>query len=127
MKERKLLFSLSKDQGDFRIQAYRGTGNGGQKKNKTFNACRIWCIDKETKEVVAMSQCEEQRSFEQNKKRALEKLLETEKFKVWHKLKVAKKLGLLKDIDEYVDKQMHPENIKIEEQIDGKWTEINDM
>lgn len=119
MSERKLLFSLSKNKGDFRIQAYRGTGNGGQKKNKTFNACRIW-----HDASGAMTQCEEQRSFEQNKKRAFEKLLETEEFKKWHKIETAKKLGLFKDIDEYVNDQMDLKNLKIETQVDGKWIEL---
>jgi protein subunit release factor B len=119
MKERKLLFSLSKDKGDFRVQPYRGTGNGGQKKNKTMSACRIYHDASGT--VV---QSEEERSFFQNRKIAFKRLLNTEKFKQWHKIETAKKLGRFVDIEEYVEDQMRPEHIKVEEKIDGKWIEI---
>jgi protein subunit release factor B len=118
MKERKLLFSLSKDKGDFRVQPYKGTGNGGQKKNKTVSACRIY-----HDASGAVAQSEEERSFFQNRKIAFKRLLNTEKFKQWYKIETAKKLGRFVDIEEYVEDQIQSENIKVEMKVNGKWEE----
>ncbi len=41
MKNKELLFSLSKAKGDFIVQPFKGSGKGGQKRNKTMSACRI--------------------------------------------------------------------------------------
>lgn len=64
---RELLFSFTKK--DFRVDYYKGTGSGGQKKNKTENCCRITHI-----ESGLFSYSEEGRSKEHNKKNAFRKL-----------------------------------------------------
>ena len=38
---RELIMSLSKDKGDFVVTPFKGSGKGGQKRNKTMSACRI--------------------------------------------------------------------------------------
>ncbi|MDR1630073.1 MAG: peptide chain release factor-like protein [Oscillospiraceae bacterium] len=115
-KEKQLLFSLSKANGDFIIQPFKGSGKGGQKRNKTMSCCRI--IHPES---GAVSECQEERSFEQNKKKAFRRLLEKPEFVAWYKMQVVKSLGALADIEEQVEKEM--KNIKVEIQDNGKWVE----
>lgn len=45
-----------------------------------------------------------------NKREAFKKLVETSAFKAWHKMEVARRLGL----EGHIDKMMQPENLKIE-------------
>ena len=111
-----LLFTLSKSKGDFIVQPFKGSGKGGQKRNKTMSACRIIHTASNT-----VSECQEERSFEQNKKKAFERLLEKDSFKSWHKLEIAKSLGRVADIESEVNKAMN--NVKVEICVNGKWVE----
>jgi protein subunit release factor A len=117
---KELLFSLSKAKGDFVVQPFKGSGKGGQKRNKTMSACRI--IHPAS---GAVSECQEERSFEQNKKKAFQRLLEKQKFKTWYKIEVARQLGQSRSIDKEVENAMKPENIKIETIENGKWIQLN--
>jgi protein subunit release factor B len=56
----------------------------------------------------------EQRHQHQNKVIAFKKLVETPKFQAWHKAETARRLGQPRPIDEIIDEQMRPENLKIE-------------
>lgn len=49
-----------------------------------------------------------------NKREAFLKCVESPQFKVWHKAEVARRLGLYKDVDKEVDRQMEEKNLKIE-------------
>ena len=119
MENENLLFSLTKK--DFRIDYYRGTGKGGQKRNKTENCCRITHI-----ESGAVGKSEESRSKEHNKQTAFQRMTETEEFKKWYQLEVAKRLGKIADIENEVQKAMKLENIRIEcKDKDDKWIEIS--
>lgn len=111
-----MILSLSKEKGDFVVKPFKGSGKGGQKRNKTMSACRI--IHPAS---GAVSECQEERSYEQNKKKAFRRLLEKPEFKLWHKLQVAKKLGLLADIEDDVEKAMAEKNLKIEVMENGHW------
>lgn len=117
MNELSLLFSLSKSKGDFVVQPFKGSGKGGQKRNKTMSACRIIHPDS-----GAVAECQEERSFEQNKKKAFIRLINSCQFKQWHKIQINKKLGILAAIDEKVESEM--KNIKVEVMKDGKWVEL---
>ena len=117
--DKQLLFSLSKAKGDFIVQPFKGSGKGGQKRNKTMSACRIIHPASGT-----VSECQEERSFDQNKKKAFERLVEKDSFKKWHKFETAKALGLMANVEDELDKAMMPENIKIECVQDGKWAEM---
>lgn len=117
---KELIFSLSKDNGDFIVQPFKGSGNGGQKRNKTMSACRIIHKDSNT-----ISECQEERSFEQNKKKAFKRLLEKESFVVWFKLEKLKRLGYLADIENQVQKDMADKNLKVEIKINGRWVELD--
>ena len=83
---KKLLFSLTVK--DFDFQYYRGSGKGGQKINKTSNCCR--CIHPES---GAVATSREGRSQSHNKQQAFIKCVNTDKFKKWHRLEVARRTG----------------------------------
>ena len=105
-----LLFSITKK--DLKIETMRGSGKGGQHRNKTDSAVRITHI-----QSGAVGYSEDQRSQLQNKKTAFERLVRTKEFKVWHKKRVFEIMGKLKtpeQIERDVDKMLRPENLKIE-------------
>jgi len=104
---KKLLFSVTKK--DFRIDTFRAGGKGGQKQNKTSSGVRITHL-----ESGAVGESREERSQLQNKKRALRRLAESDKFKLWLKLKAAEVTGITASIEAKVDEAMRPENLIIE-------------
>ena len=112
---KKLLFSITKK--DFEIQTFCSGGKGGQHQNKTESGVRL--IHRVS---GAVGECRNFRSQYQNKKEALYRLVDSEKFKKWHKTEVSRKQGLLVDLETWVEKQLKPENIKIEvKDENGKW------
>lgn len=113
-----LLFSLSKAKGDFIVQPFKGSGKGGQKRNKTMSCCRI--IHPAS---GAVAECQEERSFYQNRKKAFKKLVDSDTFLCWHKLKCAQAMGQIANIEEEINREMR--NIKVESLIDGKWVETD--
>ena len=115
-KDRQLLFSLTKK--DFEFQYYKGSGAGGQNRNKVETGVRI--IHKDS--GARAEYCRE-RSREQNKKHAFLNLLKTDKFTKWHRIKCAQAMGNMKTLEEIVEEQLSPENIKIEyyDEEEKKW------
>lgn len=112
MKE--LLFSLTAK--DFKVETFKGSGPGGQHRNKTETAVRIT-----HPESGAVGSAQDSRSQAQNKQSAFKKLVESDKFKKWHKLECARRLGTFVDIEQQVEKEMRSENLKVEVSKDGKW------
>ena len=117
MEDRKPLFSLSKAKGDFIVQPFKGSGKGGQKRNKTMSCCRIT-----HPASGAVAECQDERSYEQNKKRAFERLVKKPEFLNWHRIESARRMGLIANIEEVVERELV--NIKIEAVVDGEWVEI---
>jgi protein subunit release factor B len=105
--KKELLFSVTKD--DFDIQTFRSGGKGGQHQNKTESGVRI--IHRAS---GAIGESRSERSQHQNKKLAFKHLLETKKWKIWHKLECAARLQGIVDIQRKVDEMMKEENLKIE-------------
>ena len=103
----KLLFSLTKK--DFVIQTFCTGGNGGQHRNAKQNGVRI--IHPAS---GARAEHRDGRDQPKNKEAAFRKLIETPTFKAWHKMEVARRLGILKKVEESVEEAMNPYNLKIE-------------
>lgn len=114
---KKLLFSVTKD--DCRWDYFRGSGKGGQKRNKTESAVR--CTHEPS---GAVGQADDTRSQHQNKRLAFARMGHSNRFQKWARIEAARVTGKLKQIEEWVDREMRM-NIKVEKQEDGKWVEWN--
>jgi len=111
---KELLFSLTKK--DFELEFYRGSGAGGQNRNKVSTCCRIY-----HRASGAVAEACEERTQGQNKKIAFTRLLETPAFKSWHKAEVSARLQGYQNAVAMVDHMMRPENLKIEVFTEDGW------
>jgi protein subunit release factor B len=111
VKQKKLLFSLTKK--DFRIDTFRSGGSGGQHQNTTDSGVRITHI-----ESGAVGECRNYREQHRNKSEAFKRLVNSEKFKKWHRIKTAYAMqGIMdfeREIERQVDASMKEENLKVE-------------
>jgi protein subunit release factor B len=112
---REILFSITKD--DFEIETFRSGGKGGQYQNTTDSGVRI-----KHKESGAVGESRTERSQFQNKKLALQRLVASKEFQIWHKRKSFELLGkikteeqLKKEVEEIIKRDLQNGNIKIEQ------------
>jgi len=120
---KELVFSLSKEKGDFRIETFRSGGKGGQHQNTTDSGVRIIHV-----KTGITGESRTERSQKQNIKLAFERLTSKKEFKNWLRIEVARKSGTMKtekQILQDVENSMDKKFIKTEVQIDGKWVEVN--
>lgn len=113
---REVLFSVTAK--DCRWDYYRGSGAGGQHRNKTDSAVRCTHI-----ESGAVGRCEDTRHQHKNKTIAFGRMAATKEFKAWHKIETSRQMGNYVDLDKKVDKQMR--NVKVEIQKKGRWVDEN--
>lgn len=118
MNDKKLLFSITASDCEFKYT--KGSGAGGQKRNKTSNA--VHCIHKPS---GAHGYSEASRSQRANKEDAFEKMAKTKEFKNWHKVEVSRRTGELQKIEDYVEREM--KKVKIEVRENNKWVNENDI
>jgi len=116
--EKELLFSVTAKDCDWNY--YRGSGKGGQKKNKTSNCAR--CTHRVSE---AVGKSEKGRSKEHNRREAFLRMIETDKFKTWHRIEVARRLGDLEKIEKKVNQEMKKIKIEVKSE-DNKWIEWTD-
>lgn len=95
MSKREKMFSVTA--ADCRFIAKRGSGKGGQKRNKTSNA--IQCFHDPS---GAMGESEDGREQSLNKRLAFERMAKSPEFQSWLKLKIEAGLGHV-DITEQTD------------------------
>lgn len=107
MKEKKLLFSLTKK--DFVVQTFCTGGPGGQHKNAKQNGVRIIhpASGARAEHRDGRDQC-------RNRSAAFTKLMNNETFKNWHKAEVARRTGLGIYIERRVDEAMLDHNLRVE-------------
>jgi len=116
---RRLLFSVTKK--DFDIDTFRSGGHGGQNQNKIESGVRITHRDS-----GAVGECRETPDQHKNKKTAFRRLVETSKFKAWHRIRCSELLAG-KTLEQLVDEDMDPQNIKTEVQDEqGRWVPIDE-
>lgn len=116
MSKKELLFSITAN--DCKFTPYKGSGAGGQKRNKTSSAIRC-----EHLASGAIGECEEHREQTLNKKEAFKRMYNTEKFQKWLELEIKIRSGELAIIEAKVDKIM--KNVKVEIKEDGKWVDAS--
>ncbi len=102
-----LMFSITKK--DFDISFFSGSGAGGQHRNKHQN-----CVRMRHPESGASSTGQDGKSRDQNIKKAFSRLVNSETFQKWLKMKIAQEAVDFVSIDERVQKAMLPENLRIE-------------
>ena len=110
-----LLFSVTRADCEWTYE--RGTGPGGQKRNKTSSKVR--CFHPPS---GAVGISDETRSQHQNKAIAFRAMAESEPFRNWHRLEALRKAGTLLLVEEAVDREMR-RPIRVEYRVDGRWTE----
>lgn len=113
MSKKDLLFSVTAS--DCRWDYYRGSGAGGQHRNKTDSAVRCTHI-----KSGAVGQAEDTRSQHTNKQLAFKRMGETKKFQAWARMEAMRVTGKLREIEEKVDFDMK-HRIKVDVRQDGKW------
>ena len=116
-KKRELLFSVTKDDCDWSYT--KGTGAGGQARNKTSSA--VHCRHRAS---GAKGYSESSRSQLDNRRDAFVKMCNTDEFKRWHKLETLRRTGMMDQIDRRVAEELT--KTKIEIRIDGRWTEVEE-
>lgn len=110
---RTLLFSVTMK--DIEQQTFHAGGPGGQNQNKRNTGIRL--IHRAS---GAVAECREERSQLQNKKRALQKLKDHPKFKIWVAQESWIRQGL-KTPEQLVEEDMVPGNLRVEVRKNGKW------
>lgn len=115
-KNKKLLFSITAK--DCEWSYARGSGNGGQARNKSNNA--VHCVHRPS---GAHGYSEASRSQGDNKQEAFQKMYESPEFQRWVNIEFMKRTGEMAEIDREVEKQLT--KVKTEIKIDGKWAEVS--
>src|SRR5208282_5394002 len=113
---RELVFSVTAADCDWSYT--RGTGNGGQKKNKTNSA--VHCTHRAS---GAHGYAEDNRSQHQNRTLAFARMCGTKQFHDWHKIEVSRRTGQEEIINKNVEREM--KKIRIDVKEDGLWKSID--
>jgi len=116
MTDKQLLFSVTAN--DCEWSYTRGTGNGGQKKNKTSSA--VHCSHRAS---GAHGYSEASRSQLDNRRDAFRKMTESPEFQRWLNIETMLRNGMMAEIERRVEEDLR--KVKTEIRIDGRWTEVS--
>lgn len=114
---KELLFSITAN--DCEWSYTRGTGKGGQKKNKTSSA--VHCMHRPS---GAHGYSEASRSQRDNKEDAFRKMADTKEFKDWMRLEIARRTGQLLEIEDAVNREMNRVTVEVKDE-EGRWTKVD--
>ena len=105
---------------DCRVETFRAGGPGGQNQNKRDTGVRITHLAS-----GAVGESREERSQLQNKRKAMKRMAETDKFRSWVRMQG----GVQAKIEAEVDRLMQDRYIRTGVKDNGKWTvaEPNDL
>jgi protein subunit release factor B len=109
------LFSITA--ADFDWAYTRGTGKGGQKRNKTSSA--VHCSHRPS---GAHGYAEDSRSQHDNRQLAFERCTSSTVFKTWLHLETLRRAGTMAQIDATVEQELR--RVKVEIKRDGRWVEV---
>ena len=99
MKERELLFSVTAK--DCEWQFCRGSGKGGQNRNKRDTA--VTCIHKSSGAIG--KSCDERGQL-QNRRLAFQRMAESKKFQLWARVQAYKQITDTRAIEQKIDKEL---------------------
>ncbi len=116
MKE--LLFRITKK--DLNITFFSGHGAGGQNRNRHMN-----CVRLNHKASGTMVTGQSNKAKKMNIQEALNNLVKSPKFKIWHARRTKECLDKT-TVEETVEKMIEPHNLKVEKLEDEKWCEYID-
>ena len=109
--KKEILFSITKK--DFDIKPFSGKGGGGQHRNKHQN-----CIRMKHRDSGAMAVGQSHRSKEQNTREAFLRIVNSDKFKKWHKIECARRNldreEFERQLNREVDEMMQERYLKVE-------------
>lgn len=111
---RKLVFSVTVK--DCEWSYTRGTGNGGQKKNKTNSA--VHCMHRVS---GAHGFAQDHREQRRNRELAFARMCQDPKFKMWQKLEFSRRVGTEAAIEETVSREM--KKIRVDVKQNGRWVD----
>ena len=97
---------------DCRVETFRAGGPGGQNQNKRDTGVRITHLAS-----GAVGESREERSQLQNKRKAMKRMAETDKFRSWVRMQG----GVQAKIEAEVDRLMQDRYIRTEVKDNGKW------
>lgn len=116
---RELLLQVTK--ADFDETHIRGSGNGGQHRNKTSSGVRLV-----HRASGAVGEATDSRDQPLNRVRAFQRLRETPEWKSWFREALFIAQGR-KSTEQLINETMVPENIRTQVLLDSKWVDITDV
>jgi len=114
---RELLFSVGA--ADCRFDYFRGSGKGGQKRNKTCSAVRCTHLAS-----GAVGRSDDTRSQHRNRVMAFKRMHESQVFTKWHRIETARRCGRLQEAQDAVDLAVRARNLLVEGKVEGKWAPL---
>lgn len=116
---RELLFRVTKQ--DFIETHIRGSGNGGQARNKVHSGVRLV-----HKDSGAVGESTSSRSQGDNRVLAFQRLRETKEWTSWFRTKMAVSIGM-RPIEEVVKEMMDPKNLRTQIRENDKWVDTDEL
>ncbi len=128
IQSKELLFSVTRDDCDW--AEFRGSGPGGQHRNKVATAIRVV-----HRASGAIGQASDDRSQLTNRREAFRRMAETKEFKAWLRFETARRLGsnMLRfdnskwSLDQVIAAMKDEANLKFEiRDFAGRWMEVGE-